>query len=101
MTYPLSSRVSLGGSFSLTINDDEELSFAIGPLAKIDFKNNSALLIGFGLRTMDVYRDILVGSCTTIGWKFKSPWYVTGYWAMANGHVSVGVGVGYSIFGGK
>ena len=99
-TYPLASRVSLGASFSLTTNEDE-LSFAIGPLAKIDFKNNSALLIGFGVRTINVYGDNLVGSCTTIGWKSRSPWYVTGYWATSNGYVAVGVGVGYSIFGGK
>ena len=110
-TYPLSSRFSLGGSFSLTTNTDDVLTFAIGPLAKIDFKNNSALLFGFGLRTFDAivndysyyydYHEYLVRFCTTIGWKFRSPWYVTGYYAMVDGGPAFGIGVGYSIFGGK
>lgn len=110
-TYPLSSRFSLGASFSLTTDEDYDVFFAIGPLAKIDFKNNSALLFGFGLRTFDAivdkyshyydYHEYLVGFCTTIGWKFRSPWYVTGYFAMVDGDPAFGIGVGYSIFGGK
>lgn len=96
--WPIASWLSLGGAVSATYCfGSEDYGFAIGPLAKFNFKNGSALLLGAGVRnaagvnTEDIYPYI------NVGWKFKSPWYINAFLGLWD----IGVGVGYSIFGGR
>lgn len=95
--FPLSSVFAVGGSASLTYCFDNGIGYSVGPLAKITFNNSSALLVGGGIRN-------LVGNTfpyVTLGWKFKSPWYVNAFTTFNEGLWDIGIGVGYSILGGK
>lgn len=91
--WPISSGFSLGGTLSIGYCND--VAFRIGPLAKFNFSNGSALLLGAGFQTWDI-EDLPL--YVTLGWKFKSPWYIN---ASSNGLSGFSFGVGYSIFGGR
>lgn len=93
--FHLSSKFAIGasGSFMMTSNIDP--GFKVGPLIKYTFNNNSALLVGAGMKMWfgDFYLND-IDLYLSLGWKFKSRWYVT-----ANaGLYSYGLSVGYSIF---
>ncbi len=93
--WPLSTSFALGATASLTYCDG--IGFAVGPLAKVTFKNNSALLASIGIRNIiDGVHPYL-----SVGWKFKSPWYISAFTTLNGGLWDFGVGVGYSILGGK
>lgn len=96
--FHLSSKFAIGasGSFMMTSNIDP--GFKVGPLIKYTFNNNSALLVGAGMKMWfgDFYLND-IDLYLSLGWKFKSRWYVT-----ANaGLYSYGLSVGYSIFDSK
>lgn len=100
--WPITSWLSLGGAVSATYCfGSEDYGFAIGPLAKFNFNNGTALLLGAGVRnaagvnTEDIYPYI------NVGWKFKSPWYINAFATYNLELWDIGVGVGYSIFGGR
>ena len=95
-TWPLSSRFSLGASVGIGYNlSEEEMCLRLGPLGKLTFDNNSALLFGAGIHMSE-----LPYFYANVGYKFKSPWYINvfSYSGAGNGF---GLGVGYSIIGGK
>ena len=93
--WPLSTSFALGATASLTYCDG--IGFAVGPLAKVTFKNNSALLASIGIRNIiDGVHPYL-----SVGWKFSSPWYISAFTTLNGGLWDFGVGVGYSILGGK
>lgn len=93
--WPLSTSFALGATASLTYCDG--IGFAVGPLAKVTFKNNSALLASIGIRNIiDGIHPYL-----SVGWKFSSPWYISAFTTLNGGLWDFGVGVGYSILGGK
>lgn len=99
--WSLSSKFSLGGSLSLTFGNDgkeAEMGFALGPVAKISFQNNSALLLWLEYRIVSMEED--GGIDFGIGWKFKSPWYIRAF-VGAGENMFFGLGGGYSIFGGR
>jgi uncharacterized protein YegL len=91
--WPLSSKISLGGTLSLGYCND--IAVRIGPLAKFNFSNGSAFLVGVGFQNWDV-EDLPL--YVTLGWKFNSPWYIN---ASMNGLSGFCVGIGYSICGGR
>ena len=69
-------------------------------LSKITFKNNSALLFGAGVQYFTWWEQ--AKPYVTMGWKFKSPWYLTANLYFYDGDLDgFGLGLGYSIFGGK
>lgn len=90
--WPLSRSFSLGGTLSLGIGFGE-LIYKVGPLAKINFSNGSALLAGIGIQNWCGNTFYI-----SLGWKFNSPWYVNVSLQTVN---SFSVGIGYSIFGGR
>lgn len=95
--WPITDKFSLGGSIKAGLSGG--LCVGIGPLAKFDFENNNALLLGLGAQ----YQTNQYNSITpyvSLGWKFKSPWYVT---LSINGNYGIGfcLGAGYSIRGGR
>ena len=92
--WPISSGLSLGGTLSLGYSDD--VVFRIGPLAKFNSSNGSAFLVGLGFQNWGSSDDAPV--YLTLGWKFKSPWYIN---ASINGMESFTFGVGYSIIEGR
>lgn len=100
--WALSSSFSLGGTVSLLYSMlpyegemEGGVGFGIGALGKIDFPNSSALLLGIGGKIIDGFNSYLM-----VGYKFKSPWYITACPVFAGG-LGFGVGIGYSIVGGK
>ena len=95
VAWPLSSWFSLGATLSLGWGHN--FTYRIGPLAKFTFPNGSALLAGVGLHNWDYDGGDPLGYIS-LGWKFKSPWYVN---VSYNIYESFSIGVGYSIFGGK
>ncbi len=99
--YPISSSFSLGASVSYGMNFLEFDDFAIGAglLGKIDFKNRTSFLFGLGGKLLE--GDIF--PCLQLGYKFKSPWYITafGFFDPDFYPYGVGIGIGYSIFGGR
>lgn len=95
MTYPISKFFSIGFSAAAAY-DSYGLGGHGGILSKISFENRTALLIGAGAITQQSYLDYYV----KIGWKFKSPWYVSAYGFAGEGSGFI-LGVGYSIFGGR
>lgn len=95
MTYPISKIFSIGFSAAAAY-DSYGLGGHGGILSKISFENRTALLIGAGAITQQSYLDYYV----KIGWKFKSPWYVSAYGFAGEGSGFI-LGVGYSIFGGR
>lgn len=86
---------SFGASASVNINNGIFGGYG-GVLAKINFKNNSAMLLGAGFASISTYLQYYA----KLGYKFSSPWYITaiGYTGETNGFL---VGIGYSIIGGK
>lgn len=103
VAWPLASWFSLGGSLDLGYNIYEDSpSFRLGPLAKFDFKKGSALLLGGGI-ALDLYAESY--GYLNLGYKFKSPWYVDATLYLKNsgydGGYAFGLGIGYSIFGGR
>ncbi len=93
--WPLSRWFALGGTLSLGYAN-EEIAFKIGPLTKFTFSNGSAFLFGIGYQSWSTDESPVY---ITMGWKFKSPWYIN---ATINGPgVSLCIGVGYSLFGGR
>lgn len=95
MTFPISKSFSLGFTAAASY-DSYGLGGHGGILSKITFENRSALLIGAGAISQQSYLDYYV----KIGWKFKSPWYVSAYGFAGEGSGII-LGVGYSIFGGR
>ena len=76
----------------------EGMILKFGPLAKITFSDGNALLAGLGAQIWTVDAGF---AYITLGYKFKSPWYITAspfFAFMGNGF---SLGVGYSISGGK
>lgn len=91
--WPLSRVFALGGTLSLGFSN--EFALRIGPLAKFTFSNGSALIAGLGYSNWDADDPFYF----TVGYKFKSPWYIN---MSVNGMSgSFGIGIGYSIFGGR
>lgn len=72
--------------------------FGAGPLVKFTFRNQSALLLDGGVR-------MLIDDITpyiSLGYKLKSPWYFKVFATLDDdGIKDMGIGVGYSIFGGR
>lgn len=102
MAWPLSQSFSFGGSASLLYSmlpyegDFEgSVGFGIGALAKINFANGSALLLGAGGKLVDGFDPYVM-----VGYKFKSPWYITAG-PIFTSAMGFGVGIGYSILGDK
>lgn len=92
--WSLSKRFALGASVSLGMNFYcEEFLIRLGPLAKFTFNNNSALLVGAGGVISENPSPYV-----NIGYKFKSPWYINAILYTSGG---LGIGVGYSLIGGK
>lgn len=95
--WRLSPKFALGASVSLGMNiAEEEMVLRIGPLGKLAFDNNSALLFGAGA-TLSEWPCFY----TNVGYKFKSPWYVNALVYYNVDGFAFGLGVGYSILGGK
>lgn len=95
-TYPLTSWFAIGGTLSLGYVTDNGIAYRIGPLTKFTFSNGSAFLFGLGLQNWAEEESPVY---ITLGWKFKSPWYIN---ATINGPgESLCIGVGYSLFGGR
>ena len=95
--WRLSPKFALGASVSLGMNiAEEEMVLRIGPLGKLAFDNNSALLFGAGA-TLSEWPC----SYINVGYKFKSPWYVNALVYYNSDGFAFGLGVGYSILGGK
>lgn len=99
MAWPITKWFGLGftASMGLDMTYFEEFLFTVGPLMKFTFNNNSALLLGTNVRT-DFDNDLYMG--VDVGWKFKSPWYVKAFVGGGDG-MSMSLGIGYSIIGGK
>lgn len=91
-TWPLNDWLSLGGTIGGGMGG-EGTNYKIGPLAKFTLSNNSAFLAGFGYVVSEHG-----GGYFSLGYKFKSPWYLTASIGTGNG---ISIGVGYSIMGGK
>lgn len=96
VAFNLSSRFGLGATASLTYCS-EGIGYGIGPLAKITFDNDAALLASFGIKSFIGF----VHPYLSLGWKFSGPWYITAFTAFNDGVSDFGFGVGYSIIGGK
>lgn len=97
-TWPLSSKFSLGASVNVGYNIDEiEMAIRLGPLGKLTFNNNSALLFGAGYY-FTIGESMMYFN---VGYKFKSPWYINTNFTFYEGSPIFGLGVGYSIFGGR
>lgn len=96
IAWPLSSSFSLGAS--LDVGFDLEMAVRLGPLAKISFANNSALLVGGGLKLSEWSSLYISNLYLNVGYKFKSPWYIDASLYLFGGF---GIGVGYSILGGR
>lgn len=93
---------SISGSWGSWFLGDAGLIIEGGLLSKVAFKNNSALLLGVGVQYITDYEDIK--PYISLGWKTKSPWYIVAnlYFDGSEGTWGgIGLGVGYSIFGGK
>lgn len=108
--WPLSSVFGLGGTLSLGYNFDlygdynyTGFAFRLGPLAKFTFSNGSALFAGLGLHNWSHVYGEDIGPYITLGWKFSSPWYINTYLisGLPNAEPGFGIGVGYSICGGR
>ena len=93
-TFIATEKFSVGVSASVNYNDC--IGGYGGVLAKINFKNNSAMLLGAGFLSISTYLQYYA----KLGYKFSSPWYITaiGYTGETNGFLA---GIGYSIIGGK
>ena len=89
--------MGLTGSIG-AMGENPDWVFRIGPLAKFTFSNGAAFLAGFGFQNWAI-KDTPV--YVTLGWKFKSPWYIN---ATINGFedpFSFCIGAGYSVLGGR
>lgn len=97
--FPLSSWFSIGASAGFSLTSQMDPGMKIGPLFKFSFRNNSAFLLGIGGLGWwgDFDDEYAFSPYFSIGWKFKSRWYLT---ADVSG-LSFGIGIGYSIFGGR
>lgn len=94
--YPITSWLAVGGSGSFLLSTNIDPGMKFGLLVKFTFNNQSSLLIGGGAKAW--WGDISTWEgYSSIGWKFKSPWYIYGNF----GSTSFGIGVGYSLFGGR
>ena len=93
--WPISEKFALGGTLSLGYSEGDVV-YKVGPLAKISFSNGTALLAGLGVNNWGDSDEAPV--YFTLGWKFKSPWYINFSYS---GLESYSVGIGYSICGGK
>ena len=92
VAWPLTSKFGLGGSLGFTVSD-EGVGYGLGPLAKITFDDNSALLLGLGIKSV-----IDLGPYFSFGWKFRSPWYLKAS-LIADADLGYSFGIGYSILG--
>lgn len=98
-TWPLNDVLSIGGTFgSSKCFDEEGMILRFGPLAKITFSDGNALLAGFGAQIWTADAGF---AYVTLGYKFKSPWYITATPFFAFVGRGFSIGVGYSILGGK
>ena len=97
-TWSLSSKFSLGASVSLGTNlAEEEFLLRIGPLCRLSFDNKTALMFSAGTNLSGWFSSYI-----NVGYKFKSPWYVNALiYYSGDGGYAFGLGVGYSIFGGR
>lgn len=102
MAWPISRFFSLGANVSASFDiDGIQPLINAGPLAKFTFSNNSALLTGLGFRY--IMGDERGNVYVSLGWKLTSPWYFHAE-LYIDGNIEpcgFGVGVGYSIFGGR
>lgn len=100
-TWPLSSWFSIGGTATLGIYHGD-LNFRLGPLMKFSFTNGAAIIAGAGFTS---FGDGNVTAYMSLGWKFKSPWYINfsanALGGEVGGDFGYSFGIGYSIFGGK
>ncbi len=92
--WPLTKSISLGGTLALGFIEEDGFCLKIGPLAKFSLENGSALLTGIGISA----GVNATGLYLTVGYKFKSPWYISLSPIIGDGF-GASVGVGYSIFG--
>ena len=101
VAWPLSDKLAIGGTLTIGLND-LTLGFRIGPLLKFTFTNGAALIAGAGFTS---FGDGNVTPYMSLGWKFKSPWYINASLNALTGESGGGFGysfgIGYSILGGK
>lgn len=94
--FPITDGFALGLTGSLGVTKDMDALYRIGLLGKFNLTNGSAPLVGFGLQNWSTNKYPVY---LTLGWKFKSPWYIN---ATVNSlGESFCIGVGYSILGGR
>jgi len=102
--WPLSAGFGIGGSADAGWNFEQwAFNFRLGVLTKFTFTNNSALLLGFGISNC-LDDHLGAASYFSLGWKFKSPWYIDAkyyYNRYAERSRVIGIGIGYSICGGR
>ena len=97
------SKFALGASISIDFipYNSSCLGGGIGPLVKYTFSNNSSILFGAGLKVLANYGDDVLRSYMSLGWKFKSPWYINAFVTTGGESIDWGIGIGYSLRGGK
>lgn len=96
VALPFSPSFALGLSGALTYCS-EGIGFGVGALAIFTRKDNSAIMGSVGIKSV-------VGNIhpyLSLGWKFRSPWYINAFAAFNGGVSEFGVGVGYNILDGK
>lgn len=84
----------------LELPNDREgtyVCFRVGPILKYTLNNKSAIILGAGLYVHQYYIPNTSTYYVYLGYKFKSPWYIN----LHAGEETFGLGVGYSILGGK
>lgn len=98
-----SSKFALGASISIDYNPENYsgVGGGIGPLVKYTFSNNSSILFGAGLKVLTDYGDNSLRPYMSLGWKFKSPWYINAFVTTGGESIDWGIGIGYSLWGGK
>lgn len=101
-TYPISTHFSLGLTLKTGfVADNFDPFLGGGILGKYSFQNSSAILFGAGIAASD---GVGANLYLNMGWKTKSPWYFhANIYFDADGMEpsGLGIGVGYSILGGK
>lgn len=94
LAFSPSFALGFSGSFTFC---SEGAGYGIGALTVFTRKDNSAVLAGAGVKNV-------VGNThpyVSLGWKFRSPWYINAFAAFNGGVGELGIGVGYNILDGK
>lgn len=96
LAVPFSSSFAMGITASALFGG-EGFGYGVGALAIYTLKNNSAIMASGGIKNVVG----IVHPYVSLGWKFRSPWYVNAFAAFGGGIREIGVGVGYTILDGK